>query len=112
MSLYRGEVFTPGSFPEHTYVECSNEHREASLREALEVMGQVVSLAGPSKSGKSVLMQKVVGRDNLIVVQGAGIEHPNEVWSRVLDWMEAPVSVERLLAARTEVGTELEGRST
>src|SRR5690606_40290251 len=90
MTLRATEVFTPGSFPEQTYVERSGVHLEEMLRDGLDTAGQIVSLVGPSKSGKTVLVEKVVGRDQLITITGAGIRDPNEVWSRVLDWMGAP----------------------
>jgi hypothetical protein len=92
VSLKATEVFTPGAFPLHTYVERAGETLEASLRDALETPGQVVSLIGPSKSGKTVLVEKVVGRDSLITVTGAGIESAEMIWARALDWMGAPTS--------------------
>jgi hypothetical protein len=61
------------------------------LRDGLDTPGQIVSLAGPSKSGKTVLVEKVVGRDNLITIQGTSLQHIDQVWDRVLDWMELPV---------------------
>ena len=36
----------------------------------------IVALAGPSKSGKTVVLEKVVGRHTLIAVQGIRIEGP------------------------------------
>ena len=84
------EVFTPGSFPTHTYVERAGERLEKMLRDAIDTPGQVVSLVGPSKSGKTALVEKVVGRDSLITITGAGIESANDIWDRVLDWMGSP----------------------
>jgi hypothetical protein len=49
---------------------------------------QVTSVSGPSKSGKRVLVARVVGRGNLITVTGAGINDPEDLWSRMLDWMD------------------------
>lgn len=89
------EIFTPGYFPEHTYVERTGVHLERDLRDALDTPGQIISLAGPSKSGKTVLVEKVVGRENLITVQGTGIQNPEQVWDRVLDWMDSPYEESR-----------------
>ena len=50
----------------------------------------IVALAGPSKSAKTVVLEKVVGRHTLIAVQGTRIEGADDVWARVLDWMETP----------------------
>ena len=92
MALKATDVFTPGAFPVHTYVQRSGDALETSLRDALDTPGQVVSLNGPSKSGKTVLVERVVGRDSLITITGAGIESPDDIWERVLDWMGAPTS--------------------
>ncbi|HEY0078037.1 MAG TPA: hypothetical protein VGB73_05275 [Pyrinomonadaceae bacterium] len=90
MMIKATKVFTPGAFPEYTYVERSGEHLERDLRDGLDTPGQIVSLAGPSKSGKTVLVEKVVGRDNLIPIQGTSIQNLDQVWERVLDWMDLP----------------------
>jgi hypothetical protein len=95
MALKATEVFTPGAFPVHTYVERSGDPLELSLKDALDTPGQVVSLIGPSKSGKTVLVERVVGRDSLITITGAGIESANEIWERVLDWMGSPITSSR-----------------
>lgn len=103
------EVFTPGAFPSHTYIERTAEGLERALRDALDTPGQIVSLIGPSKSGKTVLVEKVVGQDLLITVTGAGIGSPDDIWSRVLDWMEAPTSRERHSSSTGTVSAEAGG---
>lgn len=86
------QVFTPGAFPQHTYVERTGEGLETQLRDAVDTPGLLTSLVGPSKAGKTVLVEKVVGRDLLITVTGAGVRSSEDVWDRVLDWMGAPAS--------------------
>jgi hypothetical protein len=93
MKLRATEVFTPNDFPEHTYVEREGKKLEERLRNALETPNTVISLSGPSKSGKTVLVERVVGTDNLIPVSGAELREPDDLWERVLDWMEVPASV-------------------
>ena len=87
------DVFTPSSFPEHNYVARDGDDLEDKLRFALKTKGQIVSLSGPSKSGKTVLVEKVVGMDKLVTVVGAGIHMADDVWTRVLDWIDAPADV-------------------
>jgi hypothetical protein len=101
------DVFTPSDFPSHTYVARDDEKLEKRLREALETPGEVVSVSGPSKAGKTVLVERVVGRDSLITITGAGIDNPDEIWSRVLDWMEAPTS--QTTTAASGVSGQLSG---
>lgn len=92
MALKATEVFTPGAFPEHTYVERFNQRLEQALKDALETPGQLISLAGPSKSGKTVLVERVVG-DNLIAISGVGIRQPEDMWDKILAWMGVPNSI-------------------
>lgn len=86
------DVFTPGSFPAYTYVAREGEVLEQTLRDAVETPGQIVSLVGPSKSGKTVLVEKVVGIENLITITGAGIESPDIIWHRICDALNVPIS--------------------
>jgi len=100
------EVFTPGDYPNHTYVQRNSAAMEERLRNALDTPGEVVSVSGPSKSGKTVLVQRVVGSDNLIAISGAGIRTPDELWERILDWMDVPTgqSTTRAVQAGGTVG--------
>ena len=65
---------------------------EEQLIRALAIPKMVISISGPSKSGKSVLIEGIVGIDNLIIVSGSEIKSPNDLWEHVLDWMGAPTS--------------------
>ena len=107
MKLKATEVFVPGAYPQHTYVERSAERLEEVLHDALSTPGQVISLSGPSKSGKTVLVEKVVGRDQLIPLSGTSIRAPEDVWERVLDWMDVPSSTSGARTVGTAVGGEL-----
>lgn len=84
------EIFTPSDYPMHTYVDREEERTEERLRQALQTPGEIVSVSGPSKSGKTVLIEKVVGREDLITITGAGLSDASQVWDRALDWMGAP----------------------
>jgi hypothetical protein len=87
------DVFTPGSYPEYTYVQRGDLNIEQQLRDALDAPGQLVSISGPSKSGKTVLVERIVGRDNLITVTGSGIKTGDDLWNRVLDAIGEPNQV-------------------
>jgi hypothetical protein len=79
MALKATDVFTPRTFPEHTYVERSQQGLEQALRDGLDTPGQLVSLSGPSKSGKTVLVEHVVSKELLIPITGASIEKAQDV---------------------------------
>lgn len=86
------QVFTPGSYPELTYVSRKELTAEQDLRDGLTTKGQITSVVGPSKSGKTVLVERIVGADLLIPISGAVLRSPDDLWSRVLDWMDVPTS--------------------
>jgi hypothetical protein len=86
------DVFTPTGVPTHTYVERGDRSLEEQLRNAIRTPGMIASLSGPSKSGKTVLIRKVIDQNNLITVSGAAITDAGHLWERVLNWMEAPSS--------------------
>lgn len=98
------DIFTPSDYPVHTYVTRSEEDLEERLRQALGTPGEVVSVSGPSKSGKTVLIEKVAGRDNLITLTGASISAAEDVWSSALDWMEVPDSTALSTGSSTSGG--------
>lgn len=112
MTLKATDVFVPGSYPEHTYVERAAQGFEANLHDALSTPGQVVSLSGPSKSGKTVLVERVVGRDLLVPISGASIRRPEEVWQRALDWMDIPSSTSGTQSVGGSVGVEVSGKGS
>ncbi len=88
--LKSSDVFTPTDFPEHTYVQRDDLHHERLLLEWTRSSTQIASIVGPSKAGKTVLVQRVVGEGNLITVSGASVRSPDQLWERVLDWWGEP----------------------
>lgn len=104
-------IFTPGAFPAHTYVAREGVGLETALRDAIDTPGVIVSLIGPSKSGKTVLVEKVVGIENLVAITGAGIASADEIWSRVCDVLRLPSaqSDESSTTQRLDAGIEASG---
>ncbi|WP_419735657.1 hypothetical protein [Pseudomonas sp. COR18] len=84
------EVFTPGKFPEFTYIEDHLVKHAQMLHDSLDA-SLAVTLSGPSKSGKTVFIEKNIGKDRLIPVSGAGINSPNELWDRVFAIVGTPL---------------------
>lgn len=89
--LQASQVFTPNDFPAWTYVE-RQDNFDRNVLYGLKIPNMIISISGPSKSGKSVLLQKVVGKDHLIRIFGPQITESDDVWSAVLDWMGTPTS--------------------
>lgn len=95
------EVFTPGGYPIHTLVEDHLTAKQQQLIDALEMGTMLISISGPSKSGKTVFVKKVLGAENLIEITGAGIQSVNDLWMRVFDILGTPVTQTRSLTDTT-----------
>lgn len=88
------EIFTPNSSPIHTYVERKELNLEQRLRDAFSMKNMAVSVSGPSKSGKTVLLRKVIDKDMLININGASLKSSEDLWQTILRWMDVPDSVQ------------------
>ena len=84
MKLRPQDVFTPGAFPEHTYVYRGERENERTLKRALKLPGILCSILGPSKSGKTSLANKVLGDDYSVPISGSEIQSPDDVWRLAL----------------------------
>lgn len=86
-NLRANEVFKPGSFPEYTYVTRKSEGfdftYEMRLEQALNTPGYLTSIVGPSKTGKTVLCEKVIGIDKIVSLTGNDFRNQNEFWEIV-----------------------------
>ena len=106
MALKAEDVFTPGAFPEYTYISrksaVSDLSYEFRLMQALKVSGFLTSLVGPSKMGKTILCEKVVGFENIVEVSGADIGRETDFWklaaSKVGMAYEGQFSSEKIIA--------------
>ncbi|MBS5113887.1 MAG: hypothetical protein KHZ15_14600 [Coprobacillus cateniformis] len=87
MQLKAENVFKPGSFPEYTYVSRNYENTgipyELRLKQALRTAGCLTSIIGPSKMGKTILCEKVIGIDNIVEISGADFDINTDFWAIV-----------------------------
>lgn len=87
MALKAEDIFRPGSFPEYTYISrnsgVSDLPYEFRLMQAIKVSGFLTSLVGPSKMGKTILCEKVIGFDNIIEISGADFDEDTDFWKLV-----------------------------
>lgn len=100
--MKRSEVFTPTTQPTITYIGEHLTERKITLQRAVEMGGAVITLSGPSKSGKTVFVETVLGKDNLIQVTGASVTSADVLWKRVFDKVGTPIPVTESTAESTE----------
>lgn len=87
------KVFTPKGEPIATYVDDHLIAKGVRLRQDLSAGPCVVSLSGPSKSGKTVFIEKTLGRDHLIKVNGAGVKSAETLWLKVFAVIGTPIKI-------------------
>lgn len=84
MNKKYADVFKPGTYPEMTYVSrLSGETRytyEERLQQSLSIDGYLTYIVGPSKIGKTVLCEKVIGRKNMIPMSGNDFAKEHDFW--------------------------------
>lgn len=87
MTLRAEDVFRPGAFPEYTYISrksaVSDLPYEFRLMQAIKVSGFLTSLVGPSKMGKTILCEKVIGFENIVEISGADFDEDTDFWKLV-----------------------------
>lgn len=99
------DVFTPGRFPTHTFVDDHLRDKKRQLLDTLDAGSMLISISGPSKSGKTVFIEECLGRTSLIQVTGAGVSKPSDLWMRVFDLIgtEIPASIARAASTQGSV---------
>ncbi|MCO4113148.1 MULTISPECIES: ATP-binding protein [Aeromonas] len=100
------DVFTPGRYPTYTYVDDHLQDKRTQLLDTLDAGAMLVSISGPSKSGKTVFIEECLGRTSLIQVTGAGVTEASDLWMRVFDIIgtEVPSAISNVTSAQSSVG--------
>ena len=90
-------VFSSFTFPEYTYVDrksIGDFTYEQRLQMALEQRGCLIVIDGPSKIGKTVLCEAVIGKDKLVAMTGNDFKGENDFWTVVAKKVDIPLKGE------------------
>lgn len=90
-------VFSSATFPEYTYVNrksSSDFTYEERLQMALDQKGYLIVIDGPSKIGKTVLCEAVIGREKLVAMTGNDFRGENDFWTVVAKKVDIPFAGE------------------
>lgn len=77
------EVFVPGGFPEHSYIARDSRALEERVADYLDERYRILSVSGPTKAGKTVLLRANVERP--IWLSGGTIEKLDDFWNALVD---------------------------
>lgn len=87
MTIDPDEVFIAGGLPDDTYVSRADLNLEESIQKWLKKKQKpILSLAGPTKSGKTVLLKKLI-QDGLWISGGA-IDTAEDFWNEICTELE------------------------
>lgn len=98
------EVFVPSGTPTHTYVNRTEEKNEEKLEAALDMPKMVVSISGPSKTGKTALVDTLITSDRIIPVAGHSLRSSNDLWQSVMRWIGGPEEIEKIKKRALKAG--------
>lgn len=80
------QIFVPGGMPQHTYVSRTQRKLEQQLGGVADNLCKLAALTGSTKSGKTVLVNKIYPRTTgeNIWIDGGTIKSENDLWSQIL----------------------------
>jgi hypothetical protein len=89
-----GEVFVAGGLPAVTYNPRAQLGLEERVKDYLDERHRVLSVSGPTKTGKTVLVKKVMEGTDSIWLTGGDIKSMDDLWSAVADDLEINTTLE------------------
>jgi len=79
------DIFVPGGYPAFTYNPRTTLALEEKVSSALNNLCKLVIVTGHTKSGKTVLVHKILPREKAIWVDGGGIKSEDDFWSLIIN---------------------------
>jgi hypothetical protein len=105
------EVFVPGGLPHHTYVAREGFRLEERLRSVTDNLCKLVTITGPTKSGKSVLTQRVFPRNEAVWIDGGAVSTGDEIWSEIVSQMGGFTRHSNVHESGTTAGIQAEAKA-
>lgn len=103
MKKYRAtEIFVPGGMPQYTYVARTDKTLQERLNMANDNLSKLVTVTGMTKSGKTVLTNRIFPREKSIWVDGGSVGVEDDLWNYILSELDG----------YTEIGSEKSKEST
>jgi hypothetical protein len=94
MKIYKtSDVFVPGGMPILTYVPRADIKLEERLHSAKENLCKLVTVTGATKSGKTVLVNRIFPRNQCIWIDGGTIGKEEDLWQYILEEIDGYVEV-------------------
>lgn len=95
------EVFTPGGNPGVTYNPRTAQKFEREILKFLKNhRGSALTVSGPSKSGKTVMVKRFFPEEESLWISGADIKSINDFWSICADYCDIWTDISRSSGSR------------
>lgn len=78
------DVFVAGGLPDITYNPRGEQKLEEKIKDFLDEGYKLLSLTGPTKSGKTVLCKKCVKDDEAIWIAGGSVRNEDDIWTNII----------------------------
>lgn len=108
------DIFKPGAYPEYTYISRTTPGTkytyERRLEQSLRMEGFLTSIVGPSKIGKTVLCDKVIGVESIVSLSGNDFKRVDDFWNVVA--VKAGISMRGEFLESNMTHTQTEGITT
>ena len=108
------DVFKPGTYPQKTYVSRNSKGTrytyEERLKQSLSIEGYLTYIVGPSKIGKTVLCENVIGRESMVSMSGNDFSKEHDFWSGV--GKKIGISMSAKISEETAAISDSEQRAT
>ncbi|MEC3950831.1 hypothetical protein [Sphingobium sp. HWE2-09] len=85
-------VFAVGGVPSVTYVDRDHLGLETRMMDALERRHSFTIVSGPTKCGKSVICERILGKGRHITVQGGQVTTAEDFWRQTAHKLRLPSS--------------------
>jgi hypothetical protein len=106
-----GEVFMPNRIPTITYNPRQGLKLEQAIQHHVQSPQEILLLLGPSKSGKTVLINKTVPRDRLVEVEGTQVRSDeNAFWMQASSTLQLPQEITQ--SSKAEESDEVVGEGS
>lgn len=103
-----GEVFVPGGLPSITYNPRADLRLEEQVQDYLDERHKILSLSGPTKCGKTVLLKRIVPEES-IWISGGSVAAANEFWSSAADKLDLFDEESNTTGTQESQGADAEG---
>lgn len=102
------DVFTPNKSPTYTLIKERYETDRKILIQSIKIGSGIISLSGPSKSGKTVFVEESLGKENIIHIAGSGVDSAEKLWNKVFALIGTPIPTTKEEEKKiiNKVGTE------